>query len=328
MITFIHDVLFNNVEKNGDEWLSLFEKPIYGVHPTPHIQSTINYAYSGSVSVNEDKEVITVESTREISLHANRLSFGEWTILLHSLEKEGWEVTTTLASEEQVKSGKAFTYKVDRIIGNCLYYSSLPTYKYFIFWLPEVQRFGILRWFGKRLEDLEAGHEQDKDDLFEEDRLWKVISEKAKGVVAGTTFEGLSSLYDVLKYRMDNRHTITIDFNVYEDLKYKLDIEAYEITQAEWTAIKQLINHEREWGSNEEGEEFDTEIFPRADDIKIRNCYAGEYISSNDDITGNCYSEDCDTNGSIMGAKAVRNYIFWIKDKNMYAVVYFSYWCL
>lgn len=151
---------------------------------------------------------------------------------------------------------------------------------------------------------------------------------RVKEIFQDTLFEGEVNLRGALLRRLAIKHTVHFNRSFYQDIEWCDTIEAYEISSSDWNAILRLIELDREIGDHDEGEEYNTETFEQAKDIKMRHCYAGEYISSTDHIHHNCYSEDCDTYGSMAGSKATKNYVFYITDQKKYAVVYFAYWCM
>ncbi|CAI8948950.1 putative Cilia- and flagella-associated protein 299 [Brevibacillus sp. IT-7CA2] len=155
---------------------------------------------------------------------------------------------------------------------------------------------------------------------------WSEQELRAEEILRGTLFEGEVYLTDVLRRQLTDKHTVCI--NMGHLTEWWEDIEAYEISISDWSAIIRLIELDKELGDHEEGEEYSTKTFDKPEDIKVQHCYAGEYISANEEVELNCYSEDCDTYGTTAGSKAKKNYVFYITDEKKYAVVYFAYWCL
>ena len=148
-----------------------------------------------------------------------------------------------------------------------------------------------------------------------------------KAIAKDSIFRENVSLFSALDNSKRGRHTIQINTSAYDDHTLLQDIDAYHLSFTDYQVFKRILTMEQRYGSKEEGE-YELVVYSEAKDITLRHCDAGEYIGSNESISGNCYSEDCDTYGSTYDSKAQKAFLFWIEDTNDYVVVYFSYWCM
>ncbi|WP_103109503.1 hypothetical protein [Brevibacillus reuszeri] len=147
-----------------------------------------------------------------------------------------------------------------------------------------------------------------------------------KAIAKDSIFRENVSLFSALKNSKRGRHTIQINISAYDDHTFLQDIDAYHLSFTDYQVFKRILTMEKRYGSKEEGEEYELVVYSEAKEITSRHCYAGENIGSYESISGNCYSEDCDTYGSTYGSKAQKAFLFWIEYTNEYVVVYFSYW--
>lgn len=144
-----------------------------------------------------------------------------------------------------------------------------------------------------------------------------------------TRYENNMKLDYALEDNSCGEHTIEINTSPYnnEDI-YLENIQAYHISSNDLSLIKRFLKMEQKYGDKSEGSEYELKVYSNTKDIQLYHCYASPYISSNECIKGNRYSENCDTMGSQIGAKSQNNYIFYNTDSKEYVVIYHSYWCM
>lgn len=143
-----------------------------------------------------------------------------------------------------------------------------------------------------------------------------------EALAKGTMYKGNEKLNKALDIHTNGSHVIQITIYGFET---KDNIEAYHVNSSEWSLLNQFTQMEKRYGDKFEGSEYEIKTFTNAEDIELKHCSAGAFISSNENVYGNCYSEDCDTYGT---SKAQNAYIYWITDQEKYGVIYHSYWCM
>lgn len=107
--------------------------------------------------------------------------------------------------------------------------------------------------------------------------------------------------------------------------KESFSIDAYHINFVDWICMliaKKKVREGRYDGYWDESDYLSEEDL---NDLSLPVANAGPYISSKEDITGNCYTTSNDTYGAEMGNTASKLYFLYIKDIDKYVVVTYEY---
>lgn len=189
------------------------------------------------------------------------------------------------------------------------------------------------------------------EDSFEDDNRYeekyKVFTELVRGTryeqYAGNTtslwaFDSLLSDSSSGKKRITARYHNDFDEEELgddDDNKKDIDnrrfeIEAYFINSVDLeTLIKvlEVANVEIEEPEEYERIRFKLKIYKDEDDVAFHECYHPHYSSYNI-VVGNKYDDNIDTNGTLLGIRAIRSHLLFNTDTNEYVLADGRYWCI